>query len=66
MSQRWADARAREYAKLWRISPYGAKLILATGYSLEGMEILAIFARLDEKRRAECKRMKQLALKVSA
>jgi hypothetical protein len=54
-------ALRRSFAQKWQVSIYAAELILATGYSPEGMEILAIFARLDRERRAACK-----AKKVSA
>ena len=39
--------RARQEAERWKISPQAAARIIATGYSPEGMEILAIFARLE-------------------
>ena len=40
-------ALRRSCAQKWQVSIYAAERILATGYSPEGMDILAIFARLE-------------------
>jgi hypothetical protein len=59
---RRVDLRTREYATKWGISPLAAARILASGRSLEGMDILAIFARdLAAKRKAAIEKRRQSA-----
>jgi hypothetical protein len=59
---RRVDARTREYAIKWGVSPLAAARILASGRSDEGMDVLAIFARdLHAKRKAAVEKRRQSA-----